>query len=113
MTIRPPINATISQAATALLQLKGKPLSLYDYEPFQYIYDCSPPTLVIKAGRQVGKSLGLGAILLTNSIMRNYFSNLYIAPLSQQAGRFSGASLDSFLNSPLVREYLIDPSGNK
>jgi hypothetical protein len=116
MQLRParePINATISQAASALLQLKGKPLSLYNYEPFQFVYDCSPPTLVIKAGRQIGKSLSLAAILITNSIMRNYFSNLYIAPLSQQTSRFSGAYLDPFLYSPLVRKYFIDTTSKK
>lgn len=107
------VRATVSDAARALLELKGKRLGFDGYEPFKAIYDSSPSTLVIKAGRQVGKSLSLGAILITNSILRKYFSNLYIAPLSQQTSRFSGAYLDPFLNSPLVKKYYVSPGDKK
>lgn len=44
-----------SKLATAILQLKGKPLNLIDYKPFELIYDISPPKLTICAGRQLGK----------------------------------------------------------
>ncbi len=41
-----------SQFATAILRLKGKPLSFQGYEPFIPVYDLTPKSLVIIAGRQ-------------------------------------------------------------
>lgn len=109
----PPVIATLSQAAGALLQFKGNPLSLKGYEPFQLIYDSSPQTMVLKASRQVGKSLSISAIFLTGAIMRPYFHTLYIAPLQQQTSRFSTGYLDPFLSSPLIRKYFLDSTSRK
>jgi hypothetical protein len=111
--VNAPVTASLSQAAAALLQFQGKPLGFTEYEPFKDIYDYAPNTLVIKAGRQIGKSLSLAAIFLTNSIMRSYFNTLYLAPLQQQASRFSTAYIDPFLRSPLVKKYFIDGTSRK
>ena len=102
-----------SQLARAILQLKGKPLDLEGYKPFEMIYDTSPPESLIKAGRQIGKSVSLGGMTIAESIVRSYFNTLYIAPLSSQTSRFSSAYLDPFLNSPIVRKHFLDSSSKK
>ena len=54
--------------ASALLSLKGRPLSFDKYKPFELIYDVDPDTMVLKAGRQVGKSVSLAGRITTKSI---------------------------------------------
>lgn len=46
-------------------------------------------------------------------VARPYFTSLYIAPLSNQASRFSTTYLDPFLNSPLVKKHYRDSSSKK
>lgn len=107
------VKATTSQLATALLQLKGKPLEFSKYKPFELIYDVDPPIIVGKAGRQIGKSVGIGAITVLKGIARPYFNSLYIAPLSQQTQRFSKFYLDMFIESPLIKKYFKDQGSVK
>lgn len=107
------IKVTTSQLAKAVLQLKGKPLSLELYTPFTMVYDTDPRMLVICAGRQVGKSVSLAGSIMAKSIIRSHFTSLYIAPLSIQTARFSTAYLDPFMASPLVRRYYTDSNSKK
>jgi Phage terminase large subunit (GpA). len=102
-----------SQLAKAILQLKGKPLDLEEYKPFELIYDISPPEMTLMAGRQIGKSVSLGGNITSNSIIRSFFSTLFISPLAQQTSRFSTQYLDPFLNSPIVKKHFIDSSSRK
>lgn len=102
-----------SQLARAILQLKGKPLTFEGYEPFEMIYDTSPQESLIKAGRQIGKSVSLGGMTIAESIVRKYFNTLYIAPLSSQTSRFSSAYLDPFLHSPYVKKHYLDGESKK
>ena len=102
-----------SHLARALLQLKGKPLDLEEYKPFEMIYDTSPQESLIKAGRQIGKSVSLGGMTIAESIIRSYFNTLYIAPLSSQTSRFSSAYLDPFLYSPIVKKHFVNASDKK
>lgn len=44
-----------SQLAKALLNFKGKPLSLEGYAPFKAIYDVDAPMMTMRCSRQVGK----------------------------------------------------------
>lgn len=96
-----------SELAKGVLKLKGKPLDLADYKPFETVYDISPPLMTIIAGRQIGKSVSLGAGILSNSMIRPYFSTLFISPLQQQTSRFSTMYLDPFLHSPIVKKYFL------
>jgi hypothetical protein len=41
-----------SDFAKSILRLKGKPLSFNGYEPFIPVYDITPKSLVLVAGRQ-------------------------------------------------------------
>lgn len=102
-----------SQLASALLTVKGNPLSLEDYIPFKQVYDYDPPLLVAKCGRQIGKSLSIGAITTSKSIGIPFYTTFYIAPLAQQTSRFSTMYLDPFMNSPLVRKHFRDTGSKK
>lgn len=104
---------TTSRLAQALLTLRGKPLDFQRYKPIEIIYDVEPPTLTVRAGRQIGKSSMLGAIITVKSILRPHFITLFLTPLSQQTSRFSSLYLDDFLESPLVKKYFRDTNSKK
>ena len=104
---------TRAQLATAVLEIKGKPLSFNDYLPFIDVYDLYPDEMVLKCGRQIGKSVSLSGALVSNSAAVNHFNSLYIAPLSQQTSRFSTGYLDTFMESPLMKKYYRDTSSRK
>jgi hypothetical protein len=104
---------TASQLAPAILRLKGKPLDLTDYKPFQLVYDVSPPTLTACCGRQIGKSVSLASAIISTSILRKFFSTLFVSPLSQQTSRFSSQYLEPFINSPIIKNHFIDSSSKK
>lgn len=102
-----------SKLAQAILTLKGKPLNLSEYKPFELIYDLAPRTLTACCGRQIGKSVSLAASIISNSILRGHFSTLFISPLSQQTSRFSATYLGPFCNSAIVKNHFITSSETK
>ena len=104
---------TRAQLATAILEIKGKPLSFNDYLPFIDVYDLYPDEMVLKCGRQVGKSVSLSGALVSNSASVPHFNSLYIAPLSQQTSRFSTGYLDTFMESPILQKYYRDTQSRK
>lgn len=104
------MNIYPSDLAQAILTLRGKPLDLSEYAPFKLVYDLAPHTLVAMCGRQIGKSVSLGASIIANSILRNHFHTLFVSPLSQQTSRFSSQYLGPFINSPIVRNHFVGSS---
>lgn len=102
-----------SELAKAILLLKGKPLDLEGYKPFELVYDSYPPQMMIKAGRQIGKSVSLGGSIVTNSIMRAFFNTLFISPLSGQTSRFSSTYLGPFMNSPVIKKHFVSATDKK
>jgi hypothetical protein len=102
-----------SELARAVLTLKGKPLNLDAYAPFEAIYNSYPPNLVVKSGRQCGKSVSLAASIIGNSILRSYFSTLFISPLGSQTGRFSSTYLGPFMESPIVKKHFVSSGDTK
>lgn len=102
-----------SELAQAILTLKGKPLNLDDYKPFETVYDLAPSTLTLCCGRQIGKSVSLGASIISNSILRNFFGTLFISPLAQQTSRFSSQYLAPFMLSPIVKNHFVGSSDKK
>ena len=107
------VDLTKAQLAQSILQFKGKPYRLTGYEPFVDIYNNNSSLTVIQAGRQVSKSVTVGGLITTNAMATPYTTNVYIAPLSQQASRFSTLYLDPFLDSPLLKKYYRDTSSKK
>jgi len=102
-----------SQVAKALLKVKGQPLDFEGYKPMQILYDVDPELLVCRASRQIGKTVFMGAIITTKSIIRNHFITLFLSPLQQQTSRFSSMYLDSFFDAPLVKKYFRNADSKK
>jgi hypothetical protein len=102
-----------SELAKAILQLRGKPLDLAEYKPFELVYDVAPLILTAICGRQIGKSVSLASSIISNSIIRKHFYTLFISPLAQQTSRFSGQYLEPFSNSPIVRRHFINSSSKQ
>jgi hypothetical protein len=102
------VSLTSSQVAQSVLSFKGKKFSLKGYKPLETIYEVDPPMLTVKCCRQIGKSVSIGAILVSKGIARPYFNSMYVAPLSIQTSRFSKLYLQPFAESPLVNRYFKD-----
>lgn len=102
-----------SKLAQAILQLRGKPLNLLEYKPFELIYDLAPDILTAMCGRQIGKSVSLGASIISNSILRPFFATLFVSPLAQQTSRFSSQYLTPFSNSTIVKNHFVDSVDKK
>lgn len=66
--------------------------------------------MVLKAGRQVGKSVSLAGRITTKSIGTAYFNSLHVSPFQIQSKRFSNAYLDAFIDSPLIKKYFKEKS---
>ena len=103
------MRTTLSLFATNLLTLKGKKFSFNGYLPFKQIYDIECKGIVLKAGRQVGKSVSHAGRMVGESVLKRYFNTLYLTPLSTQAARFSSAYLDPYLRQGLVKKYFQSP----
>ena len=102
-----------SELARAILELRGRPLDLSEYKPFELVYDIAPDTLTAMCGRQIGKSVSLASSIISNSIIRPHFYTLFVSPLAQQTSRFSGQYLEPFSNSRLIRKHYIDTSSKQ
>jgi hypothetical protein len=103
------MRTTLSLFATNLLSLKGKKFSFTGYLPFKEVYDIDCKGIVLKAGRQVGKSVSMAGRMVGESVLKRYFNTLYMTPLSAQAARFSSAYLDPYLKQGLVKKYFQNP----
>lgn len=104
---------TIAKVAQAIIRVRGRMLDFDDYMPMKLVYDIDPLVLTVRAGRQIGKSVMLGGVITTKSILRHHFTTLFLSPLAQQTSRFSSMYLDDFLSSPLVKKYFTDSSSKK
>jgi hypothetical protein len=105
----PTIKATGSKYAQAILDFKGSRVRFEpDYDPQRLIYDMYPEVLVVKAARQVGKSLGLGGRINIGSISQPWFTSLYISPSQTQTKRFSVGYLDIFRDSKFIKKFFVN-----
>ena len=99
------ITLTSSQVATSLLSFKGKKFSLEGYEPLKAIYDADPSQMTVKCCRQIGKSVSIGAILVSKGVSTPFFNSVFVSPLAIQTSRFSKLYLKPFSDSPLIKKY--------
>lgn len=103
------VKATGSRLAEAILDFKGKRVEFgLKYEPQRLLYDLYPQFLVVKAGRQVGKSLGLAGRISIGSISTPYFNSVFISPSQIQTKRWSGGYLDTFRESKYISKYFVN-----
>jgi hypothetical protein len=97
-----------SELAQRLLYLDGQPFSLRDYPFFPSIYDGLYQGLLLKCGRQVGKSVSLCNFTISESIGIPHFKTLFVSPSQEQTQRFSNTRLAKVVHySPLVRRHFV------
>jgi phage terminase large subunit GpA-like protein len=86
-----------STIAEGLFYVDGKPLSLSDYPMFRAIYDGKYSRLLLKSGRQVGKSTLLSSFMIAEAIAASPFKSFYISPSQEQTRKFSHTRIAKIL----------------
>lgn len=89
-----------------LLSLDGKPYTVID-KHFQFetlFYTRMPKNMVLKTGRQVGKSTVMSAHGIITCTSIPYFRTLYITPLFEQVRRLSNNYVRPFIDQSPVRD---------
>lgn len=105
------IETTKADFAENFLYLNGQQLSLDDYPHLRAIYNSDASQSVYMFSRQTAKSTTLANLMITNSVMYNYFKSLYIAPTVDQTKVFSHDRVNPVLEgSPLIKEHYMNSS---
>jgi len=105
------ITTTKADFSESFLYLNGSRLTLNDYPHMRAIYNSSASESVYMFSRQTAKSTTLANLMITNSIMFNYFKSLYIAPTVDQTKVFSHDRVNPVLEgSPLTKEHYMNSS---
>lgn len=82
----------------ATIKLEGKPFSLKSYPMFKQIYAVEYPEIILKCGRQVGKTVTEHNLMLVESVAIPGFRHLYVSPSKEQTTRFSISKLGKVLS---------------
>lgn len=98
---------TLADVVPVILHIRGQPMTFEQHFPFEEIFRRDlPKRLVLRAGRQVGKSTSVAAFLTMLSVINPSFQSLYVTALSETTRRFSRIHLRSFLDSPVIARLL-------
>lgn len=99
-----------SQLAERLIRWENRPLSLATYPMFVAPYDGRYKKTVMKCSRQVGKSIMLMVMLLTDSVAQDFFKTLFTTPTEAQTLKFSTLRVGKAISySPLIRDNFLSP----
>lgn len=83
--------------AESTITLEGEPFSLKYFPMFHQIYNTEYPELLLKCGRQVGKTVTEHNLMLIESVAIPGFRHLYVSPSKEQTQRFSVSKLQKTL----------------
>lgn len=101
-------NIKMADVAQAVLMFQGAPYSLKDYPMFVDIFNSGKDRRLLKAGRQVSKTVTMAADIVSNAVTTPYYPMLYANASATQTTGFSTSKLDPFLlHSPLVASTLM------
>lgn len=90
-----------------MLSFKREPLTLKDHFVFSPLFNLDrPDRIVVMAGRQVGKSVCCGSLLVTTSGCIPGFQSLYVTPLGEQMKRFSINYVKALISTSPCRRIL-------
>lgn len=94
-----------SQLAENFLFLEGKRFSLSNgYDLYKTIYDIPYTTMVLKNGRQTGKTQSLANFMGLDSFAIPYMKSFYISPSQSQTTRYSHTKLQKVISgSPKLK----------
>lgn len=99
---------TRAEIAQKILQLEGYPYSLAQYPMFIDIFNSDFSRKMMRAGRQVSKTITLSANMITDVSITPYHPVIYANSSSQQTQAFSTSKLDPFLiQSPIIYKSLM------
>lgn len=95
-----------------LFSLRGKPYTLDDHFPFEPLFRLDMPrTLVMRTGRQTGKTQSASARILCLTGTIPHFRVLVITPLHEQVLRFSNDALRPLIEDSPMRTHLFTSPG--
>lgn len=98
-----------STIAQGMFYVDGKPLSLVDYPMFGAVYDGKYSRMLLKCGRQVGKSVSLAAFMIAECIALPPFKVYYVSPSQEQTRKFSHTRVAKILAySPDLRRDFVN-----
>lgn len=94
---------TVADIAQKILRLQGQPYSLAEYPMFRAVYNSRAARRVMRAGRQVSKSVTLAGDMVVNTVLSPYIPVIYCNSSAAQTASFSTSKLGPFLSqSPAV-----------
>lgn len=85
------------QFAERMIYLEGNQFSLHMHPMFRQIYQCHHDELLLRCGRQVGKTITESCLSLIESVAIPGFRTLYVSPSQEQTRRFSISKLGRML----------------
>jgi len=101
-------NLYTSDVAQKTLLFQGEPYSLKEYPMFPAIFNSSSKRRLLKAGRQVSKTMTFAADMISRAVTTPYYPMLYANASSIQTTGFSTSKLDPFLiHSPVISNCLM------
>lgn len=114
------LDITRADYVQKVLELQGKRYSLDRYPMFRGIFNTPEDRVVMRAGRQVSKTVTLAASMTADTTISPYYPVIYCNSSSSQTNSFSTSKLDPFLiQSPWIYktfmkgEHVIDNVYNK
>lgn len=91
--------------AQKLFCLRGEPFDLSSYPYLRAIHNTNSPEVALFTARQIAKSTTLADKMVMKAITEPASSQIYIAPLQDQAEVFASQRLKDFLvDSPIVKD---------
>lgn len=103
-----------SDLLPALFTINSKPYSLDNFVQFKTLFDGDyVPESIYMSGRQVSKSVSLSRYEVMNCLMIPHYQVLYVAPLKEQANRFSTMYLREAIQTCAFAKMLQDRNFNK
>lgn len=113
MENRPTIEITPSDLAEALLNISGNPPDFERFKPSKYVLDGPKKHLLLKCGRQTGKSSIVTISMIIDARLKRGFRQGYIAPNSRASTSFSVLRFsDSLISSPLMWPSFYSPKNS-
>ena len=103
-----------SDLLPALFKINSKPYSLDNFVQFKTLFDGDyVPESIYMSGRQVSKSVSLSRYMTMNCLLIPHYQVLYVAPLKEQAARFSTMYLREAIQTCSLAKMLQDREFNR
>lgn len=96
------------------LSLKGRPYTLERHFPLEPFFNTHlSRKIILKAGRQIGKSTVLAAQGVSSAVTIPFFNTLYVTPLYEMIRRFSHNYVRGFIEQSPVKQLFVKQSSSQ